>query len=582
MRNRLLIGAFCLAVIVTAATKFPLRAWVAKSDRDAAPLLEIFAAFHPEEASSAGVASADRNILDQNPHLEKRYRAEYSAALKELSRELKKEKDPEVRLDLGLLEGYADGALQTAALEGKYLIPFTDVAAIEFQGIQVLLREDVVSADKESAAAIRLRKYAGLEGGDQPLGALARNRTLARVDQAGLVGPPTSQVEQALKNSAVYLKGIGDLAEKHHLVGSKEACGRIASDLAEYDKFLRDVVLPHARKEFRLPAELYGNLLLRYGVKLPPEELAAKAHGAYAETQAEMQPLAAAIALERKMPSSDYRDVIRELKKAQLGGDTILAHYKQRVVEVENIIRKERLVTLPRRPTVVRLASPAESAANPSPYAQLPALLGNHGDRGGLVLPYIQPGVEPLYDDDTYAAASWTLVAHEVRPGHELQWAEMLQQRLSIARSLFAFNAANVEGWALYSERIVRPFMPPDGKLISLQNLLLREARAFLDPELQAGTITPAAALRVLTDDVVISPNYARQEVERYTFRQPGQAPAYFYGYLRMTGLREEVEHRMGSKFDAQKFHDLVLKQGLLPPEQLRTAIIAAIEHEEK
>ena len=88
--------------------------------------------------------------------------------------------------------------------------------------------------------------------------------------------------------------------------------------------------------------------------------------------------------------------------------------------------------------------------------------------------------------------------------------------------------------------------MPPEGQLISLQHRLMRAARAYLDPELQAGTITPDQAFKVLTDDVVLSEAMARQEVDRYTFRAPGQATSYFYGYTRLVELRADVEKAAG------------------------------------
>ena len=65
----------------------------------------------------------------------------------------------------------------------------------------------------------------------------------------------------------------------------------------------------------------------------------------------------------------------------------------------------------------------------------------------------------------------------------------------------------------------------------------------------------------------------ANQEVERYTFRSPGQATSYFYGFTRLRKLREDVEQAMGAKFDAMKFHDFILTQGLLPPALLRKAV---------
>jgi uncharacterized protein (DUF885 family) len=150
---------------------------------------------------------------------------------------------------------------------------------------------------------------------------------------------------------------------------------------------------------------------------------------------------------------------------------------------------------------------------------------------------------------------------------------------VSTARAVFAFNSTNVEGWGLYSEAILKPFLPLEGQLIGLQHRLMRAARAFLDPELQMGAITPEDARRILREDAVLSEAMANQEVERYTFRAPGQAASYFYGYTRLMELRNDVEKALGARFDQRAFHDFVLAQGLLPPELLRRAAFAHFTH---
>jgi uncharacterized protein (DUF885 family) len=204
-----------------------------------------------------------------------------------------------------------------------------------------------------------------------------------------------------------------------------------------------------------------------------------------------------------------------------------------------------------------------------------PRLIGNTGETGEFVLPLVNPSAGGKRTDDfTFEAASWTLTAHEARPGHEMQFSAMVENGVSIARAVFAFNSTNVEGWGLYSEHILFPFMPAEGQLISLQHRTMRAARAFLDPQLQAGKVTPEEAKRILMEDVVLSDAMATQEVDRYTFRAPGQATSYFYGYTRLLGIRRDLESKLGTKFSAREFHDFVLSQGLLPPQILRTALM--------
>jgi uncharacterized protein (DUF885 family) len=149
----------------------------------------------------------------------------------------------------------------------------------------------------------------------------------------------------------------------------------------------------------------------------------------------------------------------------------------------------------------------------------------------------------------------------------------MIEAGVSTARAIFAFNSANVEGWALYAEAIAKPYMPYEGQLISLQYRLMRAARMFLDPMLNLGLITPEDAKSLLLEDVVIGEDWAQNEIERYTYRIPGQATAYYYGYSKMQSLRTQTELALRDDFDQLAFHDFVLAQGMLPPEILKKAV---------
>jgi uncharacterized protein (DUF885 family) len=225
---------------------------------------------------------------------------------------------------------------------------------------------------------------------------------------------------------------------------------------------------------------------------------------------------------------------------------------------------------------LMRIASEAENAAQPAPHFQPPPLIGAKGEQGVFVLTTgnADPGGRQAgYDDFTYKAGAWTLTAHEGRPGHDLQFAAMVERGVSLARSLFAFNSVNVEGWALYAEAETKPYEPIDGQLIALQHRLMRSARAFLDPMLNLGQITRERALEILTQDVCVSEAMANQEVDRYTFRSPGQATAYFYGYIKLMELRTATEVALGSKFNRQAFNDFIIGQGLLPPALLAKAV---------
>jgi uncharacterized protein (DUF885 family) len=139
---------------------------------------------------------------------------------------------------------------------------------------------------------------------------------------------------------------------------------------------------------------------------------------------------------------------------------------------------------------------------------------------------------------------------------------------------VYAFNSANIEGWALYAEAVMKQYLPIDGQIGALQMRMLRAARAYLDPMLNLGLIEPDAAKRVLTEEVMLSEAFAKSEIDRYTFDSPGQATSYFYGYSRLEALRIRVEIALGKKFKEQPYHDFIISEGLLPLDLLEQAVM--------
>ena len=81
-----------------------------------------------------------------------------------------------------------------------------------------------------------------------------------------------------------------------------------------------------------------------------------------------------------------------------------------------------------------------------------------------------------------------------------------------------------------------------------------------------------AEAYRVLEQDVVDSHAFAQEEVERYTYRMPGQANSYFYGYTRLIELREDTEKAVGTKIQPEAIPRLHFGAGPVPPDLMRKA----------
>ncbi|HEY2677769.1 MAG TPA: DUF885 domain-containing protein [Steroidobacteraceae bacterium] len=552
-------------------------AWIQQSNTYTNMLLDVDLEHAPESGSQQGLAKFDDRISDPRRADEIAERRELEAGLAKIKSARASVTDKNVQQDIDILLKSFNLRFRNEDFALAHEVPFYNASAQLFSGLRVLL-DDQVAAERRPAAVIRLRKYAGVEPGYQPFAELLKQRESEQIAKPRVIYPSKQELETELGRNSNYVDGIADLFKKYKLTGWEPAYQKLKVQLVAYDAWVRMNILPKARSDFRLPPEKYALAFESYGIDIPPAQIAKLARAAFAQYQTEMAPLAAQIAKANGYTSSDYRAVIAELKKKQITGEAILPFYEKRLHEIEKIIAERNLVTLPSRPAIIRLATPAETAQQPAPHMSPPPFLNNTGQRGEFVLPLNIPsatgGAEDKYDDFTFDAVAWTLTAHEARPGHELQFDSMVEHGVSLARALFAFNSTNVEGWGLYSEYIMQPYEPLEGQLLTLQLRLLRAARAFLDPELQSGAVTEDQAYAVLEKEVLLSHAFAKEEVERFTFRSPGQANSYFYGYTRLLALRNETEAALGKKFDQKKFHDFVLSQGLLPPDLMRAAVL--------
>ena len=551
--------------------------WVSESDAITAKLLEVIAKHNPESAARIGVDGYDEEISDLSSGYLEREQLDMEQAKDFLLSEYRSARDERVKQDLQILISSVSDGIESSELENSSLLPYHDISRMVYMGISTLL-QDRIPAERRAAALVRLKKYAGTEKGYRPITELAIEDMEREWKQnPDRLAPFKDKIERSLSSSPQLIEEIAVLFQKYEIKGFEKDYKKLLEQVESYETYVRETSLPKTRNDFRLPEAIYASKLKDFGVDMPIEELRRRAMVTFKELQTQMQVLANIIARENNYPSSDYRDVIRSLKEEQLDSASTLPLYYEVIREIEMIIKREELLTLPDRSMTIRLASAAESASTPSPFMSPPRLIGNTGEYGEFVLPLeVSGGADGsalMVDDFTHKAAAWPLTAHEGRPGHELQFTAMVERGVSQARMIFAMNSVNVEGWALYSEEIIQPFLPVEGQFMTLWSRLVRSGRAFLDPGLNLGTLTVEEARYVLSEEIVISEALVRSELERYRFRAPGQATSYLNGYLRMMELRAETELALGTSFDQLAFHDFILSLGLLPPKLIREAV---------
>jgi hypothetical protein len=547
--------------------------WVETSNAYTQKVIAMQAEFFPTGASSSGYEQYDGLVDEMSLDRDERYVAAARALINEFEAAKASETNAFVKQDLQILIDSLEMDIAGIELGNRFTLEFAQVPQGMFGNIGQLLSDQTAEGRRPKALEL-LQRSTGIWPGTEPMTELAKARFEASRGE-GKIGPYRVEVEESIKKIPTFVAGIRDLFAKYEIGGAEEALDAMEQQFTEYGEWTRTTVLPASRDTARLPEELYALNLRQVGIDQDPRELMSEARRGFYELRAQMEALAPQIAEKYGWQEPDMASVMARLKQMTVPDDEIEDFYREVNRNLEAEIRRNDIVSLPDSQLQMRVASQAESAAQPAPHMRPPRLVGNTGEQGTFVLTVGNPtaGPEDRYDDFNFPAASWTLSAHEARPGHEMQFAALVEQGVSLARLLYAFNSVNVEGWALYAEAEMLPHEPIEGQFIALQFRLLRTARAFLDPGLNLGMISRDEAERVLREDALFSPGMTKQELDRYEFRMPGQAGSYYYGYRKLVDLRIETELALGERFNERAFNDFLLSQGIIPLDLIGEAV---------
>ncbi|MCZ2811434.1 DUF885 domain-containing protein [Modestobacter sp. VKM Ac-2979] len=191
----------------------------------------------------------------------------------------------------------------------------------------------------------------------------------------------------------------------------------------------------------------------------------------------------------------------------------------------------------------------------------------------------------------------WDLVStwyHEGVPGHHLQlaqWAYVSGELSSYQTSLGSVGA-NVEGWALYAERLMDELgflTDPGARLGYLDAQQMRAVRVVVDigmhlelpiPDDAEGAVaahrgepwTPELARAFFGENCGRDADFLDSELVRY-LGMPGQAISYKLGERAWLAGREAAQQARGADFDLKAWHMAALSQGSLGLDDLAAEI---------
>ena len=155
---------------------------------------------------------------------------------------------------------------------------------------------------------------------------------------------------------------------------------------------------------------------------------------------------------------------------------------------------------------------------------------------------------------------------HEAIPGHYAQLV-YANKSPSIVKSIFG-NGAMVEGWAVYSERMMLESgygnNDPEMWLMYSKWNLRSVTNTILDYSVHVLGMTEEQALDLLTRQAFQTPAEAKEKWRRAQLTSV-QLTSYFSGFSEIMELREQRRAALGARFSLKEFHEDFLSYGSAP-----------------
>jgi hypothetical protein len=414
---------------------------------------------------------------------------------------------------------------------------------------------------------------------------IARERRIPAVFEAArenLKRPPRVYTEIALeelpgiirffeKDVPAAFEGVRDEKLLDEFVAANQA---VIDAIGQYERFLKETVLPRSDGDFRIGAELFRKkLLFEEMIDTPLDELLRVGYAdlranqrAFTRTAAEIDP--------KRTP----QEVMAELEREHPAPEKLLDSFRDVVGGLRNFCEEHKIVTFPspvpptiaETPPFMRALSFA-SMDTPGPFE--PKATEAYFN---VTLP--EPHWPKERVEEHMAAFNYgTIVStaiHEAYPGHYTQFL-WVQRAPSKVRKILGCSS-NSEGWAHYTEQMMfdEGYGRGDLKLRlgQLQDALLRNCRFVVGIEMHTGKMSFDKGVDFFVREGFQTRTNAERETKRGT-ADPTYL-VYTLGKLEILRLRDDYRKLRGDAFTLQEFHDALLKQGYPPIKLVRRSLL--------
>lgn len=398
-----------------------------------------------------------------------------------------------------------------------------------------------------------------------------------------LINPPRIYTEVALEQIPGMISFFeSSVPEKFKTVDDKllltefqTTNAAVVKSLKDYQKYLKETLLPKSNGEFALGTELYRKKLdYEEMVDMPLDQLLAMGEAELKRLQKDFETTARQI--DSKKTS---REVFVIVSSEHPAPDKLIASTAAVLEELKEFCRTKNIVTFP-SPTDLRVdeTPPFMRALS---FASMDAA-GPFEEKATQAYYYVtvpETNWKPeRIEEHMRAFCKYDILnisVHEAYPGHYVQG--LWRRRAPSKTSKIMGCGSNAEGWAHYSEQMMvdQGLMNGDKKLklIMLHDALLRCCRYIVAIKLHTQGMSMPQAIDFFMQEGYQEKANAERETKRGTM-DPTYL-VYTLGKLQILALREEYKKQRGKAYSLEEFHDRFLATGCPPIKMVREMLLS-------
>jgi hypothetical protein len=336
--------------------------------------------------------------------------------------------------------------------------------------------------------------------------------------------------------------------------------------LGAFLRTLEEECLPRATPEFALGPAKYQRLLwVREGIRTPFAEVAEAGWRDLRRNQARLAEVAA-----HEDPPRTIAECLEELYRDHPSSNTLIEEARRFVDETRRFVEERELATVPPEARCRVEETPVYGRALSTASMNPPGPYDVAGDEGIYFVTPVDLTWSPAKQEEWLRSLNRPMLrnitAHEVYPGHYLQFLHFRKGADSTARRVY-LSSSFAEGWAHYCEQLtIEQGMGSDddgrAEVAQLHDALLRDCRLLSSVGLHTGGMTLAQSAQLFQQQAHMEALPAEREAIRGTFN-----PEYFCYTLGKLAILEARNRYLAGMFHGslKGFHDRLLSFGCPP-----------------